>query len=101
MKNKTPRKTFNKYFIERVINYHSELKEVRILTVEDDLQKFSNDLDPEKELMMWETIAFHYEYGTLLHPEWDLTAKKEHFNSVLERALVSTVVTSDVKNCKV
>lgn len=87
MQNQIQQKTFNEPFVERVLEYKRKLKEVETSSLKDVFQNFSKDLYPEQELIVWEIIAMKYEYGTLLHPEWDITAKKEHYKSVLAQSL--------------
>ena len=87
MRKQTQQKTFNPVFIDRVVAYKNKLKEVETSSVREVLENFSKDLFPEQELIVWEMIALHYENGTLLHPEWDINAKKEYFKSIFARSL--------------
>lgn len=86
MQNRSHQKTFNTSFLNRVITYKEKLKEVETSSIEEVLENFSKDLYPEQELIVWEMISLHYENGTLMHPEWDLTAKKEHYKSVFAQS---------------
>lgn len=77
---------FPKEFVDRVTKYKEILKEVETSTVENTLLNFTRDVYLERELIVWEMIAELYEDGIKMHPEWDLTAKKEYFKSVLAKS---------------
>lgn len=47
-------------FIERVRDFKQALAEVENMTLEETLDNFSRDANPEKELLLWERIARLY-----------------------------------------
>jgi hypothetical protein len=87
MQNQTLENYFPKAFTDRVVAYKEILKEVETMTLDETIENFARDTHPERELVIWEAIAELYEEGTKPHPEWDFTAKKEHFKSVLAQSL--------------
>jgi len=74
-------------FIDRVIKYKEILKEVETSTLEDTVSNFQRDLDPEKELVVWEKIAFTYKDFVGQYPDYTLEQKMEVFHTVLSHSL--------------
>lgn len=74
-------------FIERVKNFKQVLSEVETSTMEEALDNFQRDADPEKELFLWEHIAKIYQWtidaNTGLTPE----QKKEVFALLLSLSM--------------
>lgn len=70
-------------FILRVIQYKDILKEVEKSSLEQAVSNFQRDLNPEKELMIWEAIAEFYQDKLNEYPNASTKEKKEIFKEAL------------------
>lgn len=68
-------------FIQRVINYKEKLKEVEGSSLEQTIDNFQRDLDPEMELRIWEEIADLYQYKVV--QKWSIERKIQLFKELL------------------
>lgn len=73
-------------FIKRVIEYKEILKEVDTTTLEETINCFQRDIDPEKELFIWEKIAEIYIENTE-NENYLIEEKKEIFKRILLASL--------------
>jgi hypothetical protein len=73
-------------FIKRVIEYKKILKEVDTITLEETIDCFQRDMDPEKELFIWENIAEIYLKNTE-NKNYLLEEKREIFKKILIASL--------------
>ena len=62
-------------FIQRVINYKEKLKEVEGSSLEQTIDNFQRDLNPELELCIWEQIADLYQNKVVKN--WSIERKIE------------------------
>ena len=76
-----------KGFIERVIKFKEILKEVETMSIEETVSNFQRDEEPEKELLVWENIAYLYEKEAKSRPRWSPKQRKEAFRLLLSASL--------------
>lgn len=70
-------------FITRVQKYKERLEEVERSSIEETLNAFQRDQDPERELEIWETIAEIYTLEVEKKPYISLEQKKDMFKTLL------------------
>ena len=70
-------------FIARVIEYKEILKEVELCSLEETVSNFQRDLNPERELVIWEKIANFYKTYIKDKPDLSVSDKKELFGEIL------------------
>lgn len=85
-------------FIERVRDYKHKLAEVEHSNLEQAVSNFQRDEDPEKELGIWEKIAFAYETFALRHTGISPDAKKEAFVILLGASMGDRARIEQVKH---
>lgn len=71
-------------FIDRVLKFKQILSEVETSSIEITISNFQRDYFPERELLIWETIAEQYQKMSLEHPNWTIEDKKKAFSKVLQ-----------------
>lgn len=74
-------------FIERVKNFKQAITEVDKTTLEATLENFQRDLNPEKELYLWEHIAKIYQWSVVANAGLSLAQKKELFGLIIMLSL--------------
>ena len=72
-----------KDFVERVVEYKSKIKEVETTTLEQTLDNFRRDIYPNKELLIWESIAEYYDVEIKKNSKMDIAEKKNLFTEAL------------------
>lgn len=75
-------------FIERVIKYKEILKEVENMSLEETVSNFQRDWNPERELLIWENIAYIYKSKVGNNTELTITEKRK----ILSEILISTMM---------
>lgn len=70
-------------FINKVQKYKHTLKEVEKTSLEEVVSNFQRDFRPERELLIWETIAQCYETYVTENPKASLKQRKKHFADLL------------------
>ncbi|OIO30718.1 hypothetical protein AUJ77_02840 [Candidatus Nomurabacteria bacterium CG1_02_43_90] len=70
-------------FIDRVIKFKVILREVETSSIEETISNFQRDLNPERELAIWESIACCYKLSCENNPRWTLPEKKRAFAELL------------------
>lgn len=75
-------------FIERVIKYKEILKGVENMSLEETVSNFQRDWNPERELLIWENIAYIYKSKVGKNTELTITEKRK----VLSEILISTMM---------
>ncbi len=70
-------------FIARVLKYKEILKEVECCSLEETVSNFQRDLNPERELVIWEKIADFYKTFIKDKPELSISDKKKIFGEIL------------------
>lgn len=75
-------------FIERVIKYKEILKGVENMSLEETVSNFQRDWNPERELLIWENIAYIYKSKVGNNTELTITEKRK----VLSEILISTMM---------
>lgn len=73
-----------KGFIERVQKFKEILKEVETMSPEEAVSNFQRDILPEKELLIWETIAYLYQTKLNENPNLTIQEKKRVFGEILK-----------------
>lgn len=71
-------------FVDRVIKFKQILKEVETSSIEVAISNFQRDYNPERELIIWEAIAEHYQKMSFEHPDWTVEDKKKAFAELLQ-----------------
>ena len=84
-------------FIKRVKAYWQVLTEVEPSILQDAIHDFKYDLNPEKELIIWERIASTYQSYLSHNPTTDLATKKDVF-AVLLGASMGTEEWDNIKH---
>ncbi|HNY35984.1 MAG TPA: hypothetical protein PLD14_01670 [Candidatus Pacearchaeota archaeon] len=74
-------------FIVRVQKYKEILKEVEKTSLEETISNFQRDLNPERELAIWENIAYMYQTTNKDYPNLSIEKKKEAFGLILKSSL--------------
>lgn len=75
-------------FIGKVMQYKEILKEVETSSLEEAINNFQKDLHPERELLLWQSIARCYEAELIRNPTTSLGQKKGLFKSLLAATLI-------------
>lgn len=75
-------------FIKRVLNFKDTLKEVEASSLEETVSNFQRDLNPEYELVIWESIASCYKMKCENNPNWSVDDKKQAFKELLTGTLI-------------
>ena len=70
-------------FIKRVIDFKEILKEVETSSLEETVINFQRDLNPENELLIWESIASCFTLSCKSNPNWTLKERKKAFAELL------------------
>jgi len=71
-------------FVDRVLKFKQVLKEVETSSVEVALSNFQRDYHPERELLIWEAIAEHYQKMSFEHSNWTIEDRKKAFAELLK-----------------
>lgn len=74
-------------FIKRVIKFKKILKDVEKTSLELTINNFQKDLEPEKEIIVWENIARVYEKTLKKIKNPTLKDKKDLFKKILMQSL--------------
>jgi hypothetical protein len=86
--------------VERIRAYKAVLADVETSSVEQTIEDFQRDLNPEKELRIWEQIASHYQWFVVGNPGLTQSEKKDVF-SVLLGISMGAQDFSNIKNLPV
>lgn len=70
-------------FIKRVLDFKEILKEVETSSLEETVSNFQRDLNPENELLIWESIASCFKLSCESNPNWTSKKRKEAFAELL------------------
>ena len=79
--------TLTKLFTDRVKRYKILLSEVEPMSLEQALDCFRRDADPERELYVWENIALAYILEVQNRPECSIADKKKLFVEILRSTM--------------
>lgn len=75
-------------FIERVLKYKKVLREVETTSLEETVSNFQRDIEPAKELELWERMAAVYSEHLAEYPNLDIEGKKGVFAEILKATVV-------------
>lgn len=70
-------------FVVRVKNYKQVLAEVETSSIEETLNDFQRDLNPENELRVWEKIASAYQWSVIANAGLTQMGKEDVFAVLL------------------
>ena len=74
-------------FIKRVIDYKAILGDIENSTIEEAVNNFQRDKEPEKELQIWEKITNLYQSFIAENKITDFTQKKDIFRTILGKSM--------------
>jgi len=75
-------------FIQRVLSFKEILNEVETSSLEETVSNFQRDMNPEYELVIWESIASCYKMKCENNPNWSVDDRKEAFKELLTGTLI-------------
>ena len=73
--------------IERIKNFTGILAEVFDTPLQDVINEFRRDAQPEREVAIWEKIASSYQEVISRQPNLSLARKKEIFSDLLKKSM--------------
>jgi uncharacterized protein (UPF0262 family) len=73
--------------IDRIISYKYKLSDVEPSSIDEAILNFQRDLNPEKEVAIWEKITEDYLDECERNQNWTFTDKKRYFETVLKMSL--------------
>ena len=73
--------------IDRIKNFMAILTEVFDTPLQEVIDNFRRDANPEREVEVWEKIAHHYQEATASRPDLSPDAKRELFSLLLKKSM--------------
>jgi len=74
--------------INRITNFQEILKEVNTTSIEKTIENFQRDLNPDKEIAIWERIAKAYQSVNEENEDLSIEYKNEIYNLLLYRSMM-------------
>jgi hypothetical protein len=71
-------------FIERILKFKEVMKDVETTSLEETVSNFQRDMNPETELVIWESIASCYKMTCENNPNWTAEERKRAFADILK-----------------
>jgi len=74
--------------ISRITSFQEILKEVNTIPLEETIENFQRDVNPDKEIKIWEHIAKVYQIINEEHKELNIDKKTDIYNLLLYRSMM-------------